>query len=815
MISKWFLNNRKSSALLTFMVGIGLSSLALATDDPEIPKPWPERILRVVHTRAEHAFAELTSALFNSLDSIDAPFLRIPGNGKVGVQVHRTVLDNFDEPSTYTVVDRAQLKVNAHPLAGVTTWAEDVQTTGIGTPYIGMIFEPQAMIEWTNFRQVKAFDLSAEKTAKQVQHAIEDRQKEIVAESSPSTVASPLPEPSPDPDLSELNPDLPRSFLDPAIRARFSKVLNLATFPFRLPLHRADVSRMQNGEILAYAFDGQIEIGASTGLKIIPALNVLSAGLNIFGTVVLHGRYQISVLREDARYARVKLTQLSERGSRAGIKLSIERKRAFSGVSDKHFLKQDFKIVPFDLESSKVHAGQFDVLYRYDLNDPGGKKAYHKAVLGRFVESETITGGVTGDATKPVQKLLSRESKRITGDVSGKIGLSALLKVDWDRKKDSLVATLELPDGTHNVLEAFREKKHGNRAVFGATSESRSRRMTLYLDAELLAKKDPTSVFVITEMTEEDSDTNADELNRYIGRMEKLLRKPGILPEMARHREAKQGFFKDLFKGRRAWYGRSSFYYGYSLSLDEVTAFLHADRGKVEDAARKYFNLDQAERFIAAWVSAAAALDSGAPAQNLYSALRGIFAAKFSIEPLTNVIFDSIPTQTIDYFVTAQNAGFGHIQERGKTMTSVEKALTNTDRELGDTYAKRLKQDPDAIVSQISIEKLPSGLRKLRFRLAKPASNVVFRLRRITGTNGQRPITETPVNNWKDRFVVGENSIVLDPKSTDELTARLSRHLRIGSLYRISVGYSQKDDLYGPMATATDFSVDEPYPKAE
>ncbi len=816
MFRKPFSKNRLQLVGFLVGVGIGASTLALAKDDPENPKPWPERILRSLHTGVEHGFVELSSALFDSFDKLDSDLFKFPGNSRAALGVRRDVVDNFDLMNTYTVIDRVRIRADARPFASLTTWTEDVATKGLGTPFVGLVFEPQASIEWTDVRPVKALEYKKEPTTKMlIAQAKTGKASDAV---DPMVLPTALPSPSPDVDLSELNPDVPITFLDPSIRARFSKVTNLATFPFRLPLHRSDVSKMKDGEILSYAFDGQVEVGVSAGLKVIPSLNVLHAGIDLRGTVLLHGRYQISVLREDPRYARVKLTHLTEKGTHGSVRVGIDRRDVFDGVmlfkgtaiEQDHVLKYDANFLPFDFESSRIRTNQFDVVYRYDLDDPVGKAAYHKAVLGKFAESETLTGDVAGVVGKPVEKLLSRDSDRSSTEHDLKLDLVNILRLEWNGKREVLEATLDLPDGTHHVLEAFHEKKRSHSTFFGATNRDRTRRMTLYLDAELLAKHDPQSIFVITEITEEDSNTNAGELNKLIAGMEKLLRKPDLLPAVAETIPGR----KTPGKARRAWYGRSSFYYGYSLAYEEVDGFLRADFATIDVLARKYFDGDEAQRLLTAWGTASAAMKSGAAPDVLFQALRGVFSAKFSIEPLTNVIFDSIPTKQIDYFVTAQNVAFGRIQDRGKTIPSVEQALTNTDRELGfETYAQRLKQDSEAIVTEIHVDERPNGLKNLRFTLAKEAANVFFRLFRVTGYKKQKKVTEIVINNRSHRFKTGENVLPLDPNSPDLLTAKLSRDLRRGEFYNLSIAYSRTTDRYGPVVSSR-FECDEPYPSS-
>lgn len=791
-----------------FLLLFTLLSSSFGADDPLPPQPWPEAIRRKVRNLVDHTAVQLSSALFNSANEFKITLLDFPNKkGDLGLKLHRDVLDNFDLLNTYTVIDRVQLKVTTHPFPNLSTWTEDHATSGIGTPYAGVVFEPQTSIDWVNVRSVSAFNYVREKTPSP-------------GSTDPKSLA-PLPGPTPDPDLSELNPDIPLAFFDPSLRPRFSKIPNLLTFPFRLPLHRQDVSRMKDGEILGYAFDGQIEVGIAAGLKIIPTLDVLHAGIEARGTVITHGRYQISVLRENARYARVKLTRLKERGIKGGLKIGVDRYQLYDGMmifkgkktEQDGLLKTDLKLIPFAWETSTFRADQFDVIYRYDLDTEEGKRAFHKAVLGKFALSDEIAEQRSKDpGDKSVEHLLSRDGVRRTNAIDFKIDSSGILKLNWNRKAESLEATLELPDGTHHLFQGQRETRKQRDSLFKTTRESRVRRMTLVFDQELFDKHDHEAIYLIAEITEEDSSTNGRELNRSILRMEKFLRKPDILPTLATRIPRLSTDAEHPKNGRRAWFGRSSFYYGYSLSWTEISAFLQSERGRVKEKAIQHLNSSDANDFISAWDWAVKAFTENQDHAHLFRALKKLFIGRFPIEALTNVLFDVLQEHPIDTFMTAQNISFGRIQERGKTITTVENLLTFTDRELGfESYAQRVSRDDDAVVTQLRVAPRRDGILRLTFSLSHTPENVFFRLFRTTGAKRQKRVAEIMVNNRSKRFKAGENTIDLDPYSLDLLTSKLARELRSDQFYSLSMAHARGASRFGPVTTVR-FDVNPPYP---
>lgn len=751
---------------LVFLLPLALTTGAFGAGDPEALRPWPESIRRKIRNFVDPAAVELSTALFNSANEFKVVVLDFPKEkGNLGTKFHRDVLDNFDLLNTYTVIDRVQLKAEFRPFPNLSTWTEDHVTPSLGTLYAGVVFEPQTSIEWVNVRPVTAFNYVRGN------------------EPPPRTSGDPHPNPSPDPDLSEMNPDIPLAFFDPSIRARFSKIPNLLTFPFRLPLHRSDVSRMKDGEILGYAFDGQIEVGLAVGLKVIPSLTTLHAGIEARGTVVTHGRYQISVLRENQRYARVKLTHLSEKGAKARLKVGIELTLA----------KTDLDVIPFQWETSAFRSNQFDVIYRYDLDSKEGKRAFHKAVLGKFALSE-----------ENAERILSRDGVRTTNSVGVNVDTPGVLKLDWNRKNESLAAILELPDGTHHLFQGLRETRRQRDFLFKTTSESRNRSLTLVYDQELFEKHDAESIFLIAEVTEDDSSTKGRELTRAIRRMETFLRKPDLLPAIVTRTPSGR---------RKTWFGRSSFYYGYSLSWPGIAAFLRADRGLVEEKAEQYFGADHAEAFIEAWDLAVKAIAERQTKGRLFKPLKNLFIGHFPVEALTNVLFDVLEGHPIDTFLSAQNISFGRIAERGKTITSVDQLLTHADRELGfETYARRLKQDDEAIVSQLRVAPTRNGILRLRFKFSHAPENVFFRLIKTTGLTRQKVVTEIIINNRVGRFKVGENQLDLDPYSLDLLTTKLARELRADQFYTLSIAHARSSSRFGPVSSLR-FGVNPPYPK--
>src|SRR5690606_20415084 len=117
--------------------------------------------------------------------------------------------------------------------------------------------------------------------------------------------------------------------------------------------------------------------------------------------IFLKGEYRITILKENERYVRLKLTRVRAHGTTvgAGAEASTE---VFEGmvVFGRELPGIPVKVVPFKFNWTWQTSRQQDIAFRYDLNDPIAAAAFEKAVLGQLEQSSEAESGVTKILTR-------------------------------------------------------------------------------------------------------------------------------------------------------------------------------------------------------------------------------------------------------------------------------------------------------------------------------------------------------------------------------------------------------------------------------
>ena len=170
-----------------------------------------------------------------------------------------------------------------------------------------------------------------------------------------------------------------KDFFDdnPLSKARYSKVWNLLTHPFKLPFTKKRVLEMEPGEIHSYTLSGHLALSGHVGWKTQELPHV--GGINVAAslTTFLYADFRISVLKEEGQKVQVKVTRLKSAGISANGGARSDFYTPFRGV----FLldKLGLRVIPFQINAKKEWMTQFDVGYRFDLSEPDAMEAYLKA----------------------------------------------------------------------------------------------------------------------------------------------------------------------------------------------------------------------------------------------------------------------------------------------------------------------------------------------------------------------------------------------------------------------------------------------------
>ena len=646
--------------------------------------------------------------------------------------------------------------------------------------------------------------------------------------STSTSTATPKSTPTADPDLSETNPYTPFYLVDPSIRARFGKIWNPFTFPFRSPLTIKGVRRLDDGEVIAYGVNGRVEVGGEVGWKVIPSPGLQEAGLSVKVTASLEGEFQISILKEDERFVQVKLSRNRKIGVSQSAAVSVQTNDVLKGHLIINGLGLSLQVIPFEYTSADTDLSQYDVVYRYDLHQIASHDAYLRAVVGAFGRSAELADhpeiarpavdevepiGPAGDVNAEptdgapaVQRLFTRRMKGTERDMVRKFKLSFALASTNEKDRSTVTADLEMPDGKHTVHRSLALHNINHSGPFGNASESISRKITVLMDEESYRAGKDDSLFVIAESSFEDSHTKPKELRAVTDEIERFLNQPNLFPD-----------FPDTIpdpkkpdRKRKAYYGQSSFYYGVSLNRPRVEQFLAVPADARERIVTEAFrnrslmrklirwNKDKRE-MLRAWQDAIDANAAG-DLPRLFKALTALFDNRNRATETLDIIRNVLPDNSLDYFITAQNIGFGKIQKSGKINTPVDAILLKTDNTLGqETFSQRLRTDAAAVVSEIAVNKRDDGLFELVFKLAREPKKIDFQITRTTPFKQNVLSNLITLRNADKRFHLGENKVILDPKAPERtLEHELGQYLRSGQYYTVALGYSQGGAKEGP-----------------
>lgn len=753
---------------------------------PEI-QAWPAEIRRTFVSLVDQGGIALMNAIFDGIEKFDVFGSNILANGKLklGLQYERSVYDNLDLRGTWTVIDRTRIKLDSSPFPNLTTFNGEIATPAVGVPYASLIFSAAGYIDFAQVRQVESQDYRSLPPPESAQ----------VADST-----NPVTTPDTDPNVQDLNPFTPWYMFDSSIPARFRKILNPFKLPAILPLSVSTVKRMQIGEVRSYGVEGYVELGLGVGWKLIPDPETHVAGADFSVSAAVGGQFRISVFKESERYVKVKLTRIGELTRKAALTLGYTRKKLFPGfllfkgssLELENVLAWNMKVVPFQWESSVKNSKQFDVGYRYDLESKDAREAFHKAVLGSFRDSQEISAIAN---ERPVTEIFSRRSSTETRKNEHKEEFAAIVRYRSTKNSESVEADISLPDGTHQISRSVSGQERLFAAWFGANTERTSRKFTVAIDRELYKENKPTSLFVISESFWDDSFTKPHEIRKITDEIESFLNKPELFP-----------IFPDRVpvpekpgKLGRVRFGRSSFYYGFHLDLEDIRKLLGLSLDERMRLTDGLFSEDQRRRILDAWERAATA-DALKLPDPLYWALRDLFQTRKNAFPLMLLVRRAFANEPLDYFVSGQNLMFGRIEEHGKLTTGVDEILALTERELGfEGYADRARADATALVQDLKVEENDDGYLVLKFKLATDANTLHFKLLRTTGLKRFIRMADLLIDNSKtQRFKLGLNEIVLDPQSMDLLTYRLASALNQDDHYTIYVGYTRDGKKYGP-----------------
>ena len=691
-----------------------------------------------------------------------------PNGTSAGFRFGRRAFDNFDLLGSWTVIDRMIFSVGYGK--GLYDFKLPVPlTAGLG---LNVRVGTSGVLEIKSIRQVSPADARKPPRARGANEGDEID----------------------DDDIEELNPHLRGSTIDSPLKAKLKNLLGLVTLPVRIPFsHRTFKKYMHEGEVISYTVSGRVGFGVDVGLQVLPPItdlnNAASAGVDVY----LSGDYQVAVLKESDRYAKVRISRIKGRGASLRFQIGGNYNQLFDGIVvfqgkklEKRFLAYSPSWEPFRLYEDVRHETEVDLGYRYDLHSKEGREAYHRAMIGLYTTSSEIADR-GGD--QPVERLFNRSQVRKT-ESGGFLG-NVLNFFKYNREHRKQVSETEViqPDSEATILKSENQLNHSFR-FFGA-GQSRMRRVSVIVDEDGYndVDRDPETAALLLESSIEDPITRYRELNDYAEEIEGALGESKIFPKFP---EQAPNDGNPLRLGKSN-FGRSSFYFGIRLDAEGLRNFLETPWNQIEDQARKLDIRVKRQDFEQARFHS-----KDRRADAFRESMTQLFKDRKHVMGWMRILSSVVPKGGAVKFLSANSTAFGSVQLRGNYQSPMERILQQTNQSMGiGSETDRVPLDPEAIVNGVRSDILPDGRTKLTFTLAKKPEFVYFRLNPLLVPRRKAKPLQLVVYNRGDRFKEGVNEIILDPNSTDDLARRLALRVIPGGLMNFTVGYSRSASQWG------------------
>jgi hypothetical protein len=355
-----------------------------------------------------------------------------------------------------------------------------------------------------------------------------------------------------------------------------------------------------------------------------------------------------------------------------------------------------------------------------------------------------------------------------------------------NRGTQHITTEIELPDGSKQFFQS--SKARSNYFDFLGKGQKVTHRTSILIDDEAFREKLEDSFLLMSENSIEDSYTFASSLNRHIEQVETDLGESGIFPRFPDRIPGRLGHKHS----RKFFYGRSSFYFGMTFKLSGLKKFLETPWTEIERRAQVLGLRLKQDLFEAAKIAFLIG-----DARSEYEALSKFFTNQRNSELYPKLLMEGMPETLFERFLVAQNPAFGNIQIRGHTPLAMENTLRTTSQSMGmGTETDRTALDPNAIIKSFHSSRDELGRTVIHFNLAKTPEFLYFRIQPMARRYRHDSI-EVIAYNRANRFKEGENTLLLDPASSDPLNKKLSSKLISDLTYVMTMGYSQKGSQWG------------------
>lgn len=828
--------------LKTLIILLLFSQFSLAQllpDENPRPTPWPDRMWRNFVMLSDDVAYSLSQVLFDAIDKFD---VKVWGNDntELKIKIEREVFDNQDVLNSFSVVDYTSFNLKTEAFSYEFPIATDNVTLGLSLATGGGV-------DFINIRQVTASKYAT-------MPSVQEEYSSLADDGNARTIDTQT-----------------GGYFDPSWRPRTNRLWNFFTIPFRLPTSLKKFQKLDNGELVSYGVNGFVEFGVGVGFNILDTGLDMGAvededddarvGLEVSYKTYLKGLFRITVLKENNRYARVKISRARERGSIFTINGGGEELQVYEGFLlfkgkklETRLLETKASILPFKFQAHRKHIKAFDLGFRYDLTNPQAIEAFEHATRGSFAKSQELMGRVNDNDEKVVERLFERNAFTHTRLNHHEFDIK-IYKRRASRSRESLQATIILPSGVHHVIREVRSSDRNWKVLWGRF-EKLNYNFIVTLDKTAFARGEKNSFQLVAEARIEDSHTSGHEMAKYSNLVRKALGKPDILPDLPTRLplynlssdENDNVNVQVLNQAGVAKYRKSNFYYGFNIDQISLIQFINTPKEQMWSLLESAFdvpkgawssrarrvgyrlrhilpsianvplflanihlrrgnNLEAARRMRKNWIRAQYEFNKEQANMHYVSQrLAQMFKHKHFGHEHLRLILLSLKERELDYFLVATNDAFGRIQQRGRVTMNPEYLLNLTDQNIGfERIAGGASANPDILIKNLENEVSDEEEKvKITFELDHDPKLVYLKL---FLSNRLKPFyirTEIAYEN-KSRFKKGVNTLELDKRALNDLSHKLGVKLLPGNFHSLTISTTKDGFSWSKVATTRFF----------
>ncbi len=814
------------------------------------PRPWPiefgDKIYRDISEEWNNVGQSISNSIFEILTDFDICEVEL-GDAKFRPQVRRLVYDNFDLLDSWTVIDILRLPISL-PI-NITSWIPfDSTNVSIG-------FGAAIGINAANIRQVlpkEIKNLPRTHQQKELLNEIIDSVDKINSDEETDNIDQ----------FVKVNNDKFKKtrtsgllgYLKDSkhVRSRYSKILNLLTHSFRLPLTEKSVLKMPVGEISTYSLDGIIELSGNIGWRYDDSM--VGASLSTY----LYGKYGVSIFKEDENHVQLKLTRRKTRGIRHTLGAKTKDQVIFKGfvLLGKNIMDISTEVIPFNFTVDRPVTKTFDFGYRYDLTKEHARKAYLDAVIGKFKYSQEIVDKKNSGVTQTfVREEIERARyKQYT------LKLGFLFEKSRANKRKSASAIVTFPDGEYKFFTSTTQNFKGYDTLWGINeTKVYTYRSTLSKKVDKDESSTDTGHVFLMEARLRDSNSTSIELYDYINEVETAIGDFELFPEFPIWSPENKDPPTECLENKRQnqltshdcsqynqliRYGSSSFLYRLGLTEDQLKIFINFSKNEMWSVLEKSFSvregvwknslfrsiyslkyslltifniplslvdlhikqgskLIQARSFYSKWKKLAKIVDL----EQLAMELGSLFSTtNFNFE-LIKTVKAMVENEKLSFYMNAHNDMlFGQISKNGEFISTIDEIINEVDERIDyDRYGPKPNyNDYNAVISLLSSDIESSNIVKITFYLPAIPRHVYFRVDSIYAWKPTQNISKFTMAN-EGQFQVGKNEIMLKKGNLKTaLQKRLYKSIiesKTNSNKKLSLAISIKESSWGPVVS--------------